>query len=93
MLTADEARQLMRQAPREPSGRGRGGAGLRLLRLAFARRRIVLGGEDRAIQARGLRIGLGLELLAQHAAQLLVLRERLLAAPGGCEQPHQSAMG
>ena len=52
----------------------------------------MLAGEDRAVQVAGLRVGVGGELAAQHVAQLLVLRERLLAPPVLGEQPHQLAV-
>ena len=51
-----------------------------------------LGGEQLAVQAARLGVGLGRQLGVELLAQQLVLRQRLLAAPGGRVDAHERAV-
>lgn len=63
-----------------------------LLALVLGWVGVDLAPQQRPVQARGLRVGLCLQLAPQRLAQLVVLRQRLLAATGRDEQPHQRAV-
>ena len=93
-VAPDEARQRDRQVM---TGRPSPSCAQRVRRLAaqllIGRVEVDVATQQRLIQARRLRVGLGLEVAPKRLAQPLILRQRVLAATRRGEQPHQRALG
>ena len=92
-VAADEARERDRQVVARAAGAACAcAAGGRRVRLPARLAGSGVAAQQRAVELGGLRVGLGLELAPERLAQLVVLRERLLAAAGRREQAHQRAV-
>ena len=92
-VAPDEARQRDRQVVASTLGRRGPRRARPRSRNRLGRVEVDLAAQQRPIQARGLGIGLGLQLAPKRPAQPVILPERLLAATVGGEHPHQRAVG